>query len=80
MSKVQLTAKQKAKIKRAIKSLNDVNEEIQTDNSDKYINWYLEDNDNLNLMEDYSHDGNGSANHDAVIEVFNLDNSGGGGW
>lgn len=80
MSEIELTAKQRSKIKRAVKSLNDIRSEIQSSNPRHNINWYLEDSDNLNLMEADSHTEMDLANHEAVIDVFNLDNAGGGGW
>lgn len=80
MADVELTPAQKRKLKNAVKALNDVRRELQRDNPDYYINWYLEDNDNLNLMEGDSHDRDGTARQDKIIEFFNLDNSGGGGW
>ncbi|MGL4355145.1 MULTISPECIES: hypothetical protein [Aeromonas] len=80
MADVELTPAQKRKIKRAIAALNDVRRELQQENPDYYINWYLEDNDSLNLMEGDSHDRHGDAQQDKVIEHFCLDNSGGGGW
>jgi len=80
MSDIELTKKQNAKIQRAVKALNDVRKEIQRENPDYYLNWYLEDSNNLNLMEDHSHTGGDVANFDAVIECFNLELAGGGGW
>lgn len=80
MADVELTPAQKRKIKRAIAALNDVRREVQRDNPDHYINWYLESGGNLNLMEADSHDRGGSPQHDKVIDSFCLDNSGGGGW
>lgn len=80
MADVELTPAQKRKIKRAIAALNDVRQELQQENPDHYINWYLEDSGNLNLMEADSHDRDGDPQHDKVIEHFCLDNSGGGGW
>ena len=81
MAKIKLTIKQRNKIKRAVKSLNEVLDEIQVDNPDKYINWYLEDTANFNLMEGDSHTGDSqSPNTDAVIECFDLELASGGGW
>tara|TARA_R110002072_G_scaffold169949_2_gene323484 strand:- start:4541 stop:4792 length:252 start_codon:yes stop_codon:yes gene_type:complete len=79
---VTLSIKQLNKVRRAIKSLNDVRKELEVNNPENYINWYLEDNNNLNLMCDYSHsqDAHGVSNQDAVIRCFELDNAGGGGW
>lgn len=81
MSEVNLTKNQKSRIQRAIKSLNDVAKELQQENQDNDINWYLDDNDNLHLMGHSSHSGNNSAaNYDAVIATFNLERASGGGW
>ena len=83
MSNIYLTSKQRLKIKKAIKLLDEVRNEIQQANSDATVNWYLEDCGNLNLLDGDSHDAyndQGGANHDAVIEVFDLPFSGGGGW
>lgn len=75
-----LSKKQDAKIKRCIKGLNDVMAELQTENPELNINWFLEDNDNLNLMKGDSHDDNHSANFDNSIKMYSLDRSSGGGW
>lgn len=80
MAKIKLTPKQRAKIKRAVKALNDVREELASDNPDQYLHWFLEDINNLNLMEDDSHDEHLHPNQDAVIELFELDMASGGGW
>jgi len=56
VSDIELTIKQHRKIKNAVKALNDVRDELQRENPDYYLNWYLEDGDNLNLMEGDSHD------------------------
>ena len=78
---ILLTSKQRNKIKRAVKALNDVRRELQSENDECDIQWYLEDNDNLNLMAGNSHDGNGSeSRRDRVIDTFYLEASSGGGW
>ncbi len=85
MTSIVLTPKQRAKIKRAVKALNDVRKEVEQTNKcePEGILWYLEDSENLNLMDGMSHDngvyGEPSRQH-AVIDVFNLDKSSGGGW
>ena len=81
MSDIELTAKQSRKITRAVKALNDVRQEIQSENPDININWYLEDSDNLNLMggETHSFDMEDSLQEN-VIELFWLHNATGGGW
>lgn len=83
MSDIELTSKQRSKIKRALKSLEDVRKEVELDNASSDINWYLEDCGNLNLMSGNSHDlsaTNHQQNTDCVIEVFDFYNAGGGGW
>jgi hypothetical protein len=86
MSVITLTTKQRSKIKRAIKALNDVRRELQNDNNDCDVQWYLEDSGNLNLMSGDSHDetsGSGygdTSRQDRVIAIFDLDNAGGGAW
>ena len=83
VSGIELTTKQRAKIKRSIKALNDVRKEIELNNVGSDINWFLEDCGNLNLMNGNTHDlgsNHGGANFEGVIEVFDLDSAGGGGW
>ena len=80
MNKIELTNAQDRKIKRAIKALNDVRAELASDNPDNYVNWYLEDNENLNLMNGDSHSGQGVPNYDNVIGLYNLKMASGGGW
>ncbi len=80
MSELTLTKTQLKKIQKAVQALNDVRQELQDENPDFDINWYLEDCGNLNLMECETHDDDGSPQHDGVIETFNLNNSSGGGW
>ena len=80
MSDIELTTKQRNKIIRCVKGLNDVLAELQKENPDNYINWYIEDSDNLNLMKDMPHDESCIAKPQNTIELFNLDCSSGGGW
>lgn len=80
MAEIILTKSQLRKIKTAVKALNDIRQEVQDENPDFDINWYLEDCGNFCLMEDDTHDKDGTARQDRVIDVFNLDNSSGGGW
>jgi hypothetical protein len=82
MSEITLTSKQKNKISRAVKALNDVRQGLQNDNGDCEVQWYLEDSNNLNLMSGASHnfDGDNDARQDRVISTFELDMSSGGGW
>mgnify|MGYP003653423860 CR=1 FL=1 len=82
---IELTSKQRNKIKRAVKSLNDVRQELDDDNSDCEVQWYLEDCGNLNLMSGDSHDDTGlgtghGRRQDLVIDRFDLEYSSGGGW
>ena len=80
---ILLTSKQRSKIKRAVKALNDVRREIENENGDCDVQWYLEDCGNLNLMSGDSHEGNGNGNtsrQDRVIALFDLEYSSGGGW
>tara|TARA_B110000902_G_C14243073_1_gene563211 strand:- start:930 stop:1187 length:258 start_codon:yes stop_codon:yes gene_type:complete len=85
MSNITLTTKQRSKIKRAIKSLNDVRQELQNENGDCEVQWYLEDSDNLNLMSGESHEFSpdtvdDDSRQDRVIDTFYLEMSSGGGW
>lgn len=83
MADIELTPAQKRKITSAIKSLNKVREELQRENPDYHINWYLEDCGNLHLLEGDSHelaDTYGAAAQDKVIHLFDLEHSSGGGW
>ena len=82
MADINLTVAQNRKIKSAVKSLNKVRGELQKDNPDYFINWYLEDCGNLNLLEGDTHDatGRGESLQDNVIAVFDLECSSGGGW
>lgn len=79
MAQIELTSSQYRKIEQSVKALNDARSEIQNKNPNMNINWYLEAQGNLNLMEDNSH-VDYSPNHDAVIDLFYLDNSSCGGW
>ena len=85
MTSIKLTSSQRAKIKRAVKALNDVRADVERTNETEPegIHWYLEDAGNLNLMDGMSHDsdkyGEPSRQH-AVIDVFDLEKSSGGGW
>ncbi|MBE8233292.1 MAG: hypothetical protein HAW67_06105 [Endozoicomonadaceae bacterium] len=80
MANIVLTEKQKLKITKAVKALNQVRNELQSTNPDNDINWYLEDCGNLHLMEDLSHDEKGNARQDRVIFHISLIQSSGGGW
>ena len=83
---ILLTSKQRGKIKRAVKALNDVRRELDNENGDCNVQWYLENSGNLNLMSGDSHDetsGSGygdTSRQDRVIALFDLEYSGGGGW
>lgn len=86
MNTIEITPKQRAKIKRALKALEDVRNEISTApnntvNSDEGINWYFEDGGNLILMNGPSHSGlTATSQHDNAIETFDFPKSSGGGW
>ncbi len=83
MVDIKLTPAQKRKINSAVKALNKVRSDLQRENPEYYINWYLEDCGNLNLLEGDSHDladTYGAASQNNIIETFDLDHSGGGGW
>jgi hypothetical protein len=83
VSDIELTSKQHRKIKNAVKALNDVRAELQKENPDTHINWYLESSDNLNLMDGDSHDtsfNDGNQLYDNVIELYDLKCASGGGW
>lgn len=88
MSNVELTNKQYNEIKRAIKSLNDVRKEIQTDNPDYDISWYVENGGSVHLMsgDSHSHISLGdyetitNSNYDNIIDTFTLLRSECGGW
>ncbi len=80
MSELTLTKAQLKKIQKAVQALNDVRKELQDENPDFNINWYLEDSCNLNLMECETHDDNGNPQQDGIIDYFLLRNSSGGGW
>lgn len=82
MADIKLTPAQKRKINSAVKALNKVRDDLQRENPEYYINWYLEDCGNLNLLEGDSHDveDRGSAQEGVIIETFDLEDSNGGGW
>ena len=75
-----LSKKQDAKIKRCVKGLNDVLAELQYENPDLDINWFLEDNDNLNLMKGETHNDNHTGMPCNTIKLYSLNRSSGGGW
>ena len=77
---IALTTGQRNKIQRAVNALEAVRQEISEQNAGHYINWYLEDSDNLNLMDGDSHDERSNPQREMVIAHFDLPRSGGGGW
>lgn len=81
MTELCLTTKQRNKIKRALKSLEEVRKEINQDTEDKAM-WYLEDCGNLYLMDGQSHSEgyDAHARSNAVIECFDFLEASGGGW
>lgn len=80
MAEVKITKTQQAKIEKAVEALNEVQRQVQSKNQDNYINWYLEDNDNLFLMSGESHDEEGKPRQDRVMLHSYLNYSSGGGW
>ena len=82
MSDVSLSKKQVARIKRLVTGLNNVRKEIQLENPDHCINWYLEDCGNLNLLKGESHSGGYGAEalYENVLLTVDLEESAGGGW
>ena len=82
MVDIKLTPAQKRKINSAVKALNKVRDDLQRENPEYYINWYLEDCGNLNLLEGDSHNVEdlGFTVKDNIIEAFDLEDSSGGGW
>ncbi len=80
-TELTLTPKQRNKIKRALKALEEVRKEVDTQCVvDGCVNWYVEDNDNFCLIEGHTHDDNDCPNKGMVIEHFILPQSSGGGW
>ena len=79
---MELTAKQRNKIKRAVKALNDARQELQEQYPDEYFNWYLEDCGNLCLMKGWTHDDdhNSSPLFENIVEVYDFEMASGGGW
>lgn len=65
-------------IGRYVERINKQMEIIKSEFPDAMI--YLEDCGNFNIMSANSHDDNGDANHDAVLECFDLADASGGGW
>lgn len=82
MSDIELTAKQRAKIKRCLKGLEQVRVEIQKANPNEIVHWYLEDTANLNLMCGHTHEDKWPqrAIQENIIEQFDMPESSGGGW
>lgn len=80
-TELYLSTKQRNKVRRALKALEEVRVEVQ-ELSQLEINWYLEDSSNLNLMEGETHDTTfrGAANIGMIIGGFEFPHSSGGGW
>lgn len=66
---MSLTKIQKAKIQKALDSLEGVRAKLAVDGKD--INWYLEDNGNLCLMDGETHDDRGASNMHMIMSVPN---------
>ena len=82
MNYLYLTTKQKTKIKKALKALEEVRKEVSQSENATDINWYLEDCGNLHLMNGATHEASGQ-NHsiqENIIDVFDFKESSGGGW
>lgn len=79
---MELTAKQRNKIKRAVKALNDVRRELQDQYPENKINWYLEDCGNLCLMSGDTHSDNLNVSplFENIVEVYDFEMASGGGW
>ena len=82
---IVLTKKQINKVKRALKALEEVRHEVESEiESPEFnrVNWYLEDSCNLCLMDGESHtdERNGNARQDFAIHRFDFTNASGGGW
>jgi hypothetical protein len=82
VTELVLTAKQTNKIKRALKALEEVREEMDMQSDVKGgVNWYIEDCGNLHLMDGCTHCDNGDPNHGLIVgDVFNFNQSSGGAW
>ena len=78
-TQIVLTTKQRNKVNRALKALEEVRAEVDLE-AENRVAWYLEDCGNLNLMDGDSHNEHGDGNHGMVIYTFDLPYSGGGGW
>lgn len=76
---MELTQKQRNKIKRALKALEDVRSEVGS-KSDNQVMWYIESGGDFNLMNGDSHDERGDSSHENIIESFYLPNYDCGGW
>jgi hypothetical protein len=80
-TKLTLTTKQSNKVKRALKAIEEVRKEVDAQCVvDGGVNWYVEDNDHLYLMDGYTHDDKCRANHGMVIAHFAMPHASGGGW
>ncbi|MEM0550447.1 MULTISPECIES: hypothetical protein [Aeromonas] len=79
MADIVLTPAQSRMLSKAVATLNEVLHQLQLENPDCNINWYLESGA-LHLMGGDSHDDDGRARQDLVIETFTLDKADGGGW
>ena len=83
-TQIALTKKQRNKINRALNALEEVRAEVSEFWAEEKvggINWYLEDNGNLCLMDGDSHGGiNWSPRQDYAIDTFTFNQASGGGW
>jgi hypothetical protein len=83
MSDIELTTKQRNKIKRALKSLESVRDEVAKENPDNTISWYISSGGNVHLMDGETH-GDYKSNHEAlydnVIDDFCISHEDHGDW
>ena len=81
LTTVELTTKQSNKVKRAMKALDDVWEEVAKENPDlPELHWYVEAEGSLNLMSEYSNDMKYGGGYDHIIENWNFRHLDCGGW
>lgn len=76
---IQLTKAERAKIDKAINTLNEVLSSLQEKHPETDMNWFLHDMENLNLMQGPSHIKD-RPNRDAVVGKWFLMGASGGAW
>lgn len=82
MNTIVLSTKQARRIRKALKSLEEVRLEVSQEYTpmDGGINWYVEDNWNLTMMNGESHDRSGKSKQENIIERFDFKYASGGGF